>query len=108
MSRRTWSAREVALALRVQTVLRAPPPWLRLAVAVAIGTACAVRGYVWRAGVSGLLHIGDVQWAFTTADAVLHGRDPYAVMPDAMAVPYPLPVALVGFALRWWDPPLAA
>lgn len=52
--------------------------------------------------------VGDFTWALYTAQAVLAGRDPYAFVPDANRIPYPLPVALFGLPLAWLPWGLAA
>ena len=53
-------------------------------------------------------NVGDFSWALSTAAALLEGRDPYAFVPDALNVPYPLPVALFGLPLVWLPWPFAA
>jgi hypothetical protein len=43
--------------------------------------------------------VGDFAWALRTAAALLNRQDPYAFVPSALEIPYPLPVATFGLPL---------
>lgn len=85
-------------------------PYSRVIIALSIGLFYGVIGHLQRAARSGYNQIGDFYWALYTAQELLQGRDPYNFASDALGylIPYPLPVAFIGFPFLWMDWPLAS
>lgn len=73
----------------------------RLLVSLAIGLVAGLAAYLWHGTA------GDLFWPLRAARDVWDGRDPYDYPYHEMAIPYPLPAALVVFPLAWLPPFLA-
>lgn len=85
-------------------------PYLRVVIAISIGFFYGILGHIQRSSRTGQNEVGDFYWALYTAQELLEGRDPYNLVSDALGyvIPYPIPVAFIGFPVLWMDWPIAS
>ena len=92
----------------VRGLLKARPQRKALAIAAIIGILAGSLCYLARGHPALYPGPGDFNWALNSAQSLLAGQDPYDFEPDAVRIPYPIPVVVFGLPWLWLPPRLAA